>query len=572
MNLSPSAPPVPAPAPARRRIGELLVAAGLINADDLAQALDWQKVHGGKLGAALVALGKLTDEQLTGGLAAQLGLAVCDLETLSPPAEVLSLLPEAMLREHHVLPLAVQGRALVLGMVDSQDQKAAEAVYRHTGFRNIEPRLVTEGSFQRFLDSHFTSPDVVHEIQAALGEAAPVILEKGVPVKDGTAVVRFVEWLLRYAVKLGASDIHLEPFEDFLRIRLRIDGSLRTILTPGTHLAQPLISRIKVLAEMDISERRKPQDGHIELPSATEELHFRVSTLPVVHGEKCVIRLLRKEAHLADLSRLGFTKDQLEIIKSVAAMPQGLLLVTGPTGSGKTTTLHAVLNHINDPDVNIVTIEDPVEQTLHGINHVQVQEKGGVTFASALRSILRQDPDIVFIGEMCDPEVSAIAVKAALTGHLVLSTLHTNGTAETFARLGDMGIPSYLVASSVQLVVAQRLVRRLCTCARPTGIDAALVDRFRIQPEQLRAAVFKEPVGCPRCMNQGYKGRVAIYELVAPSPALREVLRRGGDESAILKTLAEEGMRWMWDAGVSRALAGDTTLEEIARSISPPKG
>jgi type II secretory ATPase GspE/PulE/Tfp pilus assembly ATPase PilB-like protein len=327
---------------------------------------------------------------------------------------------------------------------------------------------------------------------------------------------------------------------------------------------------VKVMAEMDISERRKPLDGHIELPSAEEELHFRVSTLPVVHGEKCVIRLLRKEGHLADLARLGFDKHQHKQIVTASALPQGLILVTGPTGSGKTTTLHAVLNHINDPDTNIVTIEDPVEQTLPGINHVQVQEKGGVTFSSALRAILRQDPDIVFVGEMRDPEVAAIAVKAALTGHLVLSTLHTNGTAETFARLADMGLPSYLVASSVQLVVAQRLVRRVCSCAVPAPIDTELVERFGLTEEQLVSAVLKKPVGCPRCHGTGYKGRVAVYEMVAPSPALREVLRTGGGETEIIAAMNAEGVKWMWDSGVARALAGETTLEEVARTINPP--
>jgi type II secretory ATPase GspE/PulE/Tfp pilus assembly ATPase PilB-like protein len=383
--------------------------------------------------------------------------------------------------------------------------------------------------------------------------------------------VQLVEWLLRHAVSEGASDIHLEPFESFLRIRLRIDGTLHTILTPPVELSNPIVSRIKVMAEMDISERRRPQDGHIELPSATEELHFRVSTLPVVFGEKCVIRLLRKEAHLADRSRLGFTKEQFGLITRIAALPQGMILVTGPTGSGKTTTLHAVLNHINDPDVNIVTIEDPVEQTLAGINHVQVQEKGGVTFASALRAILRQDPDVVFVGEMRDPEVSAIAVKAALTGHLVLSTLHTNGTAETFARLTDMALPAYLLGSCVQLVVAQRLERRLCTCARAAPPDAETVARFGLTPSQVASAVTRQPVGCQRCMGSGYKGRVAVYEMVAPSARMRDVLRKGGDETALTAAMHAEGVQPMWEAGIARALAGDTTFDEVVRVIAQPE-
>lgn len=556
-------------APARKRIGEVLVEAGLVSVEQVVMALAYQRVHGGRIGAALVALGMLDADQLNGGLAAQLGIATADLETLSPPEDLMALLPEPFIRDRKVIPLAVQNRALILGMVDAQDQKTITEVGRATGHRNIEPRLITEGSFERFLAGRFTTPEVIQDLRAALGEHGAALFEKGAAL-DGAPIVAFVEWLLRYAVKQGASDIHVEPYESYVRIRLRVDGSLRGILTPAATLASPIISRIKVMAQMDISERRKPQDGHIEIPSAEEELHFRVSTLPVVHGEKCVIRLLRKEGHLADLARLGFGREQYKLICDTAALPQGLILVTGPTGSGKTTTLHAVLNHINDPDINIVTIEDPVEQTLPGINHVQVSEKGGVTFSSALRSILRQDPDIVFVGEMRDPEVSAIAVKAALTGHLVLSTLHTNGCAETFARLADMGLPSYLIASSVQLVVAQRLVRRICSCATIGSVDAALVDRFGLTEAQLTTAVLKKPVGCPRCLNTGYKGRVAVYEMVAPTARLREVLRTGGGEREIVACMNAEGVKWMWDSGVARALAGDTTLEEVARTINPP--
>ncbi len=550
-NDTSSAPPNPA-APPRKRIGELLVEAGLVNVEQV-----------------VMALGMLDAEQLNGALARQLGIATADLETLAPEENVLNLLPEDFLRGRKVIPLAVQNRALVLGMVDAQDQKTLAEVVRATGHRNIEPRMITEGSFDRFVAGRFTTPEVIEALRAALGPGGALTFERG-GSPDAAPIVAFVEWLLRYAVSQGASDIHIEPYEAYIRIRLRVDGALRAILTPPASLGSAVVSRIKVMAEMDISERRKPLDGHIELPSAEEELHFRVSTLPVVHGEKCVIRLLRKEGHLADLARLGFAKDQYKLICDAGALPQGLILVTGPTGSGKTTTLHAVLNHINDPDTNIVTIEDPVEQTLPGINHVQVQEKGGVTFSSALRAILRQDPDIVFVGEMRDPEVAAIAVKAALTGHLVLSTLHTNGTAETFARLADMGLASYLVTSSVQLVVAQRLVRRVCGCAVSAPIDAALMDRYGITETQLATAVLKQPVGCAKCHGTGYKGRVPVYEMVAPSAALREVLRSGGGESEIVACMNAEGVKWMWDSGVARALAGETTLEEVAKTINPP--
>ena len=327
-----------------------------------------------------------------------------------------------------------------------------------------------------------------------------------------------------------------------------------------------LVSRIKVLASMDISERRKPQDGQIRARVDGMTSDLRVSTLPTVYGEKCVLRLLRKEANLADIGRLGFQRDQLDVVRKVVTLPQGLVLVTGPTGSGKTTTLHAMLNVINESDINIVTIEDPVETAIPGINHVAINARGGVTFASALKSILRQDPDVVFVGEMRDKEVSAIAVKAALTGHLVLSTLHTNGVIETFARLVDMGIDPYLLANSIELILAQRLLRRICpSCTEPVEINPIDIEEFELTPEQVRTAAYRRGRGCTSCLDTGFRGRVAVYESLAPTPEMRMILRKGANEDALAAAAKAQGFVNLRTAAVQRALAGESTFEEVRR-------
>ncbi len=324
---------------------------------------------------------------------------------------------------------------------------------------------------------------------------------------------------------------------------------------------------------MDIAERRKPQDGQLVLRAKGEDLCFRISVLPTVAGEKCVVRLLKKEGHLADLGRLGFAPAQLAVIRAAARLPQGLVLVTGPTGSGKTTTLHAMINDINEPDINIVTVEDPVEQAIEGVNHVEIKEKGGVTFASGLRSILRQDPDVVFVGEMRDEEVSRIAIKASMTGHLVLSTLHTNGVIETFNRLTDMNLEPYLLASCLKLIVAQRLLRRTCTgCAQPAPVPDEARKLYDLTHEQVTTAAYRIGKGCDRCMNTGYKGRVGVYEMLSPNDDILEVMRDGGDEGKMLEVCERNGVMWMKDSGVRRALAGETTFEEVKRVLAKDAG
>lgn len=562
-NLSPSPQPVAVPSGPdkpvkRKRLGEQLIEAGLIDQHKLAQALAHQKVHSGRLGQILVQLGMIDETTLESQLGQQLGLTVREVDTIDPPPDVLRVLSEQDIRTYEVIPLRRERGRLVVGMVDPLNLALRAQIQSVTGGLRLRVEMITEATLKRFLDTRFARQDF-----AELERLADRLAKAG---SSGTGVVEVVTSLIETSVRHRASDIHIEPYETFLRVRFRIDGELYTVLTLEKHMHASLVSRIKVLAHMDISERRKPQDGQIRAKVDGMSSDMRVSTLPTVYGEKCVLRLLRKEANLADIGRLGFRRDQLDTVRKVIGLPQGLVLVTGPTGSGKTTTLHAMLNVINESDINIVTIEDPVETAIPGINHVAINERGGVTFASALKSILRQDPDVVFVGEMRDKEVSAIAVKAALTGHLVLSTLHTNGVVETFARLVDMGIDPYLLANSIELILAQRLLRRICpNCSQPVPIAAEDIEEFELSPLQVQTAAYREGQGCHRCLDTGHRGRVAVYESLAPSPEMRTELRKGADEQRIADLARSSGFRSMRDAAVLRALAGETTFAEVRR-------
>jgi type IV pilus assembly protein PilB len=559
----------------RKRLGDQLVDAGLISHNQLMSALDHQKVHGGRIGSVLVALGFLREQDLESQLGQQLGVNALPVENVDPEPALLKRIKREVMERYEFIPLRLDGDVLTLCMTDPKNMAGIDAARFMFRCKRIEPRLISETTFSRFMETRFGSAMLMERIlndhgldaRDFLSEEVDEELVETIASTQHSPVVRLVNFLLTDAIERRASDIHLEPYETFFRVRYRIDGALTTVLTPPRRLVNPIIGRVKILSEMDIAERRKPQDGHIAMAYGEETVHFRVSALPTVYGEKVVIRLLKKEAHLADVGRLGFSKTQMAAVARTIRMTQGLVLVTGPTGSGKTTTLHAMLNDINDPDINIVTVEDPVEQALPGINHVQIQDNGGVTFASGLRSILRQDPDVVFVGEMRDTEVSRIAVKASLTGHLVLSTLHTNGVLETFNRLMDMGLESYLLASSLKLVLAQRLLRRFCDCATVRPIPERVIADFKLTREQASTALYKEPKGCSRCMDVGYRGRVAVYESLVPSAAVKQVLRNGGGEGAILEACKNEFVP-MWEAGIARALAGETSFSEVTRVLA----
>jgi type IV pilus assembly protein PilB len=562
------------------RLAGSLIHAGLITKAQVAEAREYQGVYGGRMGSVLVLLGHLTEEQLHGSLARQLGLEICDVESLNPTPEALRLIPEDLVRRYKMIPVDFSGDTLVVGMTDPENTVALDDVRFLLGCDHIEVQLITESTFHRFLSTRFAADAMTavvaedHEVEdldfgLGMDEVESVRFENESQDIGSSPVVKLVNQLLVRAVKLRASDIHVEPYEGFFRVRFRVDGRLYTIVTPPKSYQRPMVSRIKILSGMDIAESRKPQDGHLVMRWNRESLNFRVSTLPTVHGEKCVVRLLKKEAHLADLARLGFHADQLDLVRQNARQTQGLVLVTGPTGSGKTTTLHAMINEINDPDINIVTVEDPVETSIPGVNHVQIQDRGGVTFASGLRSILRQDPDVVFVGEMRDTEVSRIAIRAALTGHLVLSTLHTNGTIESFMRLIDMGVETWLLASSLNLVLAQRLLRRLCPhCATSRSLPQQVVDEYQLDNAQIQRIRYREPTGCRSCLKTGYLGRVAVYECIAPDEDMRAALRKGADETQLIEHAEALGTVWLWQAGVERAVAGETTFAEVGRVLT----
>lgn len=567
-------------APQRKRLGEILTEAGIVREQHIEDALAHQRVHGGRLGSVLITLGHLSEEALESNLGKQLGIEVCTVESIDPPPEVLAALPEAMMRKHQAIPLRRERGQLVIGMVDPSSSFAREELRFMTRGAPYAVNLITEATFERFMGTRFASAALADdeigldfEVEAPIWEDQLSHFGAGERPDDQENASRWevlhaVDYLIENSVKRRASDIHIEPYESFSRVRYRVDGALFTALTPPKRLHNAIVGRIKVLSGLDIAERRKPQDGQMKKEVAGEGVDFRVSTLPTVHGEKCVIRLLKKEAHLADLGKLGLTREQFQSVERVAKLPKGLALVTGPTGSGKTTTLHAILNLINDPDINIVTLEDPVESAIPGINHVGIKDKGGVSFASGLRSILRQDPDVVFVGEMRDAEVANIAVKASLTGHLVLSTLHTNGVLETYGRLLDMGIDTWLLAGSLELIVGQRLMRRLCSkCAKPRKPSADEIHQWGLTEQQIETAACRGPVGCKACLKTGFKGRVAIYEIMRTTEELRQLLRTGAGEQAIKDSESAAKMITLQQAGVAKALAGESTFDEVFRVV-----
>ncbi len=557
----------------RPKLGDMLVDSRLIDEEQLSHALHHQQVHGGRIGSILVTLGYLEESRLTSTLGRQLGVDMADVESFDPPPEVLARIPEKLIRRYEVIPLAQRGRNLVIGATDPRNVTAMDDIRFAAGAARLEIRMITEATFQRFLETRFASKVLLKEIaedRSLDGILEPRAPRTGSEESEQAPVVRLVSYLLTQAVESRASDIHIEPFETYIRIRFRIDGRLYTVLTVPQRMHRAIISRIKVLADMDISLQRRPQDGHITLDRGDDTLHFRISTLPTVFGEKCVLRLLKREHQLTDIARLGFCLEQLEWVREASRATHGLILVTGPTGSGKTTTLHAILNDINEAGTNIITLEDPVESTIPGVNHVQISDRG-VDFPGALRAILRQDPDVMMIGEVRDVEVGRIALRAALTGHLVLSTLHTNGVIETVTRLVDMGLEPYLLAGSLNMIIAQRLVRRVCpSCSCVEPVWSELIDEFGLTDEQVQSAVYRRPVGCEQCFQTGYRGRVAIYETLVPSEPVRRILRRGGDEQDLINAARQEGMVWMRQAAIARALAGETSFDEVRRvPLSP---
>jgi type IV pilus assembly protein PilB len=548
----------------RKKIGEMLLAEGLLTSEQLETALAEQRRHGGRIGAILKSLGFVTEEGIIKTLGRQTGIPHQVLATVIIDPDVIKCMPELLARRHQAIPLYKKGITLTLAMVDPLNVVAIDDIARATGLE-IQPVVATEQDVMRAIERQY---GMTATIQEAVKDLDPI--DEGNPsataaerLAEDTPVVKFVSTIITQAVHGGASDIHIEPDADVLRVRNRLDGILQEVTTAPKGLQGGVLSRIKILADMDISERRVPQDGRIQMKVGERDIDFRVSTLPTIYGEKVVLRILDKRQGLVKLPELGFSPGTFETVQRLVTRPYGLFLVTGPTGSGKTTTLCAALNTINTMARNIVTIEDPVEYQLKIINQVQVNVKAGVTFANGLRSILRQDPDVIMVGEIRDRETATIAIQAALTGHLVLSTLHTNDAPSAVARLVDIGVEPYLIASSLIGVVAQRLVRKICpSCRKPTTVPSGVFEGVTPEGGTLSPA---KGAGCSGCRNTGYNGRTALFELLTVNDALRDLIVERATASAMRAAAIQAGYAPLRHAGLAKAASGITTLEEVYR-------
>ena len=576
----PPPPPTPAPArqPLRRRLGDLLVAEGLITGEQLAKALDEQKGTGDKLGSVLVRLDLLQEETLIGFLSRQYGVPSITISQLDVDPEVLRLVPAQIAKKHEVLPIKREHGTLTLAMADPTNIAAIDDVAFMTNLQ-VAPVIASQAAIRQAIDRSYEAQaaaigDVLAALANEISEVEVVADDAPTSVDvfelkesaDEAPVVKLVNMVLVDAIRKGASDIHWEAYEKVFRIRFRVDGVLHEMLAPPKRLEAAIISRIKIMANLDISERRMPQDGRIKLRYNAREIDFRVSILPTIFGEKAVLRILDKDALKLDLTHLGFEAPALQTFNHAIHQPYGMVLITGPTGSGKTTTLYSAIHTINQPGHNIMTAEDPVEYNLKGVNQVQIDEGIGRTFAAALRSFLRQDPDIILVGETRDLETAQISIRAALTGHLVFSTLHTNDCPSTIARLVDMGIPPFLIASALLLIVAQRLGRKVCSeCREPYEADEESLTPYGHVSAGLGKVRFYKGKGCQACSFTGMKGRVAIYEVMPMTAEVREAILKSSPTAEIREIAQAQGMKTLRQAGLQKVLDGTTTVEEVLR-------
>src|SRR4051794_29932869 len=593
------------------RIGDLLLKEKRITPAQLQEALSYQKTNGGKLGYNLVKLGFVKDEEITALLSKQYGVPSINLAQFEIDPAIVKLIPAETAQKYQIVPLSRAGATLTIAMTDPTNVFAMDDIKFMTGY-NVEPVVASETAvteaIARYYPANTPAPRIAAEpkkkkepkleqsanlnnaatlemVTRALEETAGTIDDEDVEMleeieqidvstleKQGgeAPVIRLVNLMLMSAIQKGASDIHVEPYEKEFRVRYRIDGILYNVMNPPMKFRDAITSRIKIMSKLDIAEKRLPQDGRIKIRfadnGAMKDIDFRVSCLPTLFGEKIVMRLLDKDKLMLDMTRLGFESESLARFELAINKPWGMVLVTGPTGSGKTNTLYSSIARINTPDTNIMTAEDPVEFNLPGVNQVQVRENIGLNFAAALRSFLRQDPNIILVGEIRDFETAEIAVKAALTGHLVLSTLHTNDAPSTINRLMNMGIEPFLVANSVNLICAQRLVRRVCSNCKveEPHAPAALVEAG-FTPDEAQKVIPKKGGGCEKCNNTGYKGRVGLYEVMEIGEQLRELILVGASGLELRRKAVEEGMITLRRSGLHKVMEGVTTIEEVAR-------
>jgi len=584
------------------RIGELLLKEKRITPEQLQEALSYQRSNGGKLGANLVKLGFVKDEEITSLLSKQYGVPSISLNQFEIDPAVIKLVPAETAHKYQIIPLSRVGATLTIAMTDPTNVFALDDLKFMTGY-NVEPVVAWETAVLDAIQKYYGAPGIgggnknsQKIVETAPGESAldlatramaemPLLDADDVEILDEVdeisaealtrqgeeaPVIKLVNVILMSAISKGASDIHVEPYEKEYRVRYRVDGLLHSVMNPPLKMKDAITSRIKIMAKLDIAEKRLPQDGRIKIrfsdAGQQRDIDFRVSVLPTLFGEKIVMRLLDRTKLMLDMTKLGFEPESLKKLEAQIAKPWGMVLVTGPTGSGKTNTLYSSISRINTMETNIMTAEDPVEFNLVGVNQVQVRESIGLNFAAALRSFLRQDPNIILVGEIRDFETAEIAVKAALTGHLVLSTLHTNDAPSTINRLMNMGIEPFLVASSLNLVCAQRLVRRICTnCKIDDPLPAAALVAVGFTPELAETVVPKKGKGCEKCTGTGYKGRVGLYEVMEIAEELRELILVGASALELRRKAIEEGMITLRGSGLRKISDGVTSIEEVVR-------
>jgi type IV pilus assembly protein PilB len=563
------------------RLGELLVREKLITPLQLRRALDEARADKNRLGHSLTKMGYIEENELTAFLARQYGVPSINLSDFDIDSDVLKLIPKEVATRHQVIPVNRSGNNLIIAMADPSNIYAIDDLKFVTSL-NIEVVVASESAISHALEKYYSSNVSFDDVVIDFAEEEEGLefadeLEEDINVLDleksaGDApVVKLVNLILLDAIRKGASDIHIEPYEKQLRIRYRIDGLLYEVMRPPIKLKHAITSRMKIMSSLDIAERRLPQDGRIKMKMGRgKEMDFRVSVLPTMWGEKVVLRLLDKSNLQLDMTKLGFDENVLQEYKASINKPFGMILITGPTGSGKTTTLYSSLSELNKSTVNISTAEDPIEYNLFGINQVQMHDAIGLNFASALRSFLRQDPDIIMVGEIRDFETAEIAVKAALTGHLVLSTLHTNDAPSSVSRLLNMGIEPFLVASSINLIGAQRLVRKLCTeCKGPVQVPVQTLIDMGVRPEDAETMQIMRGGGCRNCNNTGYRGRLAVYEIMTINEELREYILNGASTMELKREAIRQGMQTLRMSAVKKMKEGFTSMEEVVRSTAP---
>ncbi len=553
----------------RERLGEILVAAGLLTTEQLGSALLAQEHYDGKIGELLVREGILSEDQIAQALAEQKGLEHVNLSAYPVDRLAAGVLPLRICRRHSMLPIAREGDTLVVAMADPLDIEAIDDAQLMSGFQ-IRPVVAAATQVRAFIEKYVAGADVLQELEVVdhASEAAPQDVTTEAMEDSDVAVVRVVNQIIRDAVLERASDIHFEPDSDGVRVRYRIDGVLREAAgLPKTSQAE-LLSRVKVMADLDITERRRPQDGRISIRIADRPLDLRVATLPTPLGEAITLRILDAEVAFRPIEEIGMSAGDLEVVTRLLRKPYGALFVAGPTGSGKSTTLYALISAISDPGRKIITVEDPIEYRMPGITQVAVNPRVNLTFAAGLRTILRSDPDVVMVGEVRDPETAETAVRAALTGHLVLTSIHTNDAPSALTRLTDMGVPSYITASGLLGAVAQRLVRRLCpACKQPVDTDSAILVASGFREDELESLTLYGPVGCEECGMTGFRGRVGIFEVMEFTHRLHTLFLRDASASELREAAVSDGMHTLRRDGLDKVALGVTSLEEVNRVV-----